>query len=322
MLEWASFRNRSAEPTDDVGKIQGPPVPVGPVIAAEPKTPIALALGGGAARGWAHIGVLRALDEAGIEISMIAGTSIGALVGGCYLAGKLDELEEFARGLTRRRIFGLLDVRFRGNGLFGGWRLTNRLREHIDGMTFDDLPKPFVCVSAEINTGHEIWMSSGSLITAMRASYALPGVFEPVVTNNRVLVDGALVNPVPVSVCRAHEQPLVVAVNLHYDLFGRAAVVKHNAAEPEELPEEHRAARTPTQVHLGITGVMVEAFNIIQDRISRARMAGDPPDMALQPKIGHMGLTEFHKADEAIRLGYEETMARLPELKRLQKVLI
>lgn len=320
MLEWASFRNRNAEPADMAGRTQEPLLPPQPM--AERKTPIALALGGGAARGWAHIGVLRALDEAGIEISMIAGTSIGALVGGCYLAGKLDELEEFARGLTRRRIFGLLDFRFRGNGLFGGWRLTNRLREQIDGMTFADLPKPFVCVSAEIGTGHEIWISSGSLITAMRASYALPGVFEPVVSNNRVLVDGALVNPVPVSVCRAHEQPLVVAVNLHYDLFGRAAVVKHSAAELGKALDEPKPASSTKQVQLGITGVMVEAFNIIQDRISRARMAGDPPDLALQPKIGHIGLTEFHKADESIRLGYEETIERLPELRRLQKVLV
>ena len=318
MLEWASFRSRTSDAIVSGGNSHKPNLPV---VTPERKTPIALALGGGAARGWAHIGVLRALDEAGIEISMIAGTSIGALVGGCYLAGKLDALEEFARSLTRRRIFGLLDFQFGGNGIFGGWRLTKRLRDQIDGMTFDDLPKPFVCVSAEIATGHEIWMSSGSLITAMRASYALPGVFEPVVSSGRVLVDGALVNPVPVSVCRAHEQPLVVAVNLHYDLFGRAAVIKHNAAEAEEQQREEKTV-SAKELKLGITGVMVEAFNIIQDRISRARLAGDPPDLALQPKIGHMGLTEFHRADEAIRLGYEETMERLPELRRLQKVLV
>ena len=201
--------------------------------AAKPakKSGISLALGGGAARGWAHIGVLRALDEAGIEVAMIAGTSIGALVGGCYLAGKLDELEEFARSLTKRRMFGLLDLHLGGNGLFGGMKLTQRMQEHMNGLTFEDLGKPFVCVAAEIRTGHEIWLSSGSLITAMRASYALPGVFEPVTCNGRVLVDGALVNPVPVSVCRAYEQPLVVAVNLHYDLYGRAAVIKHSAGE-------------------------------------------------------------------------------------------
>jgi NTE family protein len=315
MLDWASIRNRP-----EVREMNDFSSSGAPLSKPQQKTGISLALGGGAARGWAHIGVLRALDEAGIEISMIAGTSIGALVGGCYLAGKLDQLEEFARSLTRRRFFGLLDIRLGGNGIFGGMRLTARMQEHLNGMTFDDLPKPFVCVASEIRTGHEIWLSSGSLITAMRASYALPGVFEPVACNGRILVDGALVNPVPVSVCRAYEQPLVVAVNLHYDLFGRAAVIKHSAGE---LVIENEADRNGTarEARLGITGVMVEAFNIIQDRISRARLAGDPPDMSLQPKLGHIGLSEFHRADEAIKLGYEATKAQIGELTRLQTVL-
>ncbi len=314
MLEWASLRNRL-----DVREANGLSSSGG---VSEPvpgkKTAISLALGGGCARGWAHIGVLRALDEAGIEVSMIAGTSIGALVGGCYLAGKLDELEEFARSLTKRRMFGLLDIKIGGSGLFGGMKLDARLREHMHGIRFEDLAKPFICVASEIRTGHEIWLSSGSLITAMRASYALPGVFEPVTANGRVLVDGALVNPVPVSVCRANEQPLVVAVNLHYDLYGRAAVVKHSAGE---LVVETEPNSGEKHTRIGVTGVMLEAFNIIQDRISRARLAGDPPDMSLQPKLGHIGLTEFHRADEAIRLGYEATMAQMRDLERLQTVL-
>ncbi len=320
MLEWASLRSRH-----EGGN--GGDLPAEPrIVESRPKKQagIALALGGGAARGWAHIGVLRALDEAGIQIDMIAGTSIGALVGGCYLAGKLDELEEFARSLTKRRIFGLLDLHLGGNGLLGGLKLTAKMQEHLNGTTFADLGKPFVCVAAEIRTGHEIWLSNGSLITAMRASYALPGVFEPVACNKRVLVDGALVNPVPVSVCRAYEQPLVVAVNLHYDLFGRAAVIKHSAdATDADGETELIVDRGPSEreARLGITGVMVEAFNIIQDRISRARMAGDPPDLSLLPKLGHIGLTEFHRADEAIRLGYETARAQLGELERLRGVL-
>ncbi len=331
MLDWAS-RQRRAAPADSEMAAEIPEKTEGPVqpekTVATPKTGISLALGGGAARGWAHIGVLRALEEADVKIDMIAGTSIGALVGGCYLAGKLDELEEFARSLTRRRIFGLLDFSIGGSGLMGGIRLTNRMREHLDGLTFDDLPKTFVCVASEIRTGHEIWLHSGSLITAMRASYALPGVFEPITCNKRVLVDGALVNPVPVSVCRAYEQPLVVAVNLHYDLFGRAAVIKHSADDNESglsriAPVENGRHGTTTKVReskIGITGVMVEAFNIIQDRISRARLAGDPPDLAIHPKLGHIGLTEFHRASEAIELGYEATKAQMTELERAQSV--
>ena len=322
MLEWASLRSRA-----DLKEANGPASAGGVADKAPPrKSGIALALGGGCARGWSHIGVLRALDEAGIEVSMIAGTSIGALVGGCYLAGKLDQLEEFARSLTKRRLFGLLDLNLRGNGLFGGMKLDSRLREHLADILIEDLPRPFVAVAAEIRTGHEIWLSSGSLVSAMRASYALPGVFEPVNCNGRMLVDGALVNPVPVSVCRAYEQPLVVAVNLSHDNFGRAAVIRHNAGEltvEREAPAAmtHQSDAEAKESRLGITGVMVEAFNIIQDRISRARLAGDPPDVSLHPNLGHIGMTEFHRADEAIRLGYEGTMARMPELQRLQSVL-
>jgi NTE family protein len=325
VLEWATRRGRSqivdavtveaetANAAAGTGSISSKPYPT-----PKDNRGIALALGGGAARGWAHIGVIRALDEAQVPISMIAGTSIGALVGGCYLAGKLDELEDFARSLTKRRVFSLLDFQLGGSGLLNGLKLTQRLTEHLGRYSFNDLSKPFVCVAAEIRTGHEIWLSSGSLINAMRASYALPGVFEPVMCNNRLLVDGAIVNPVPVSVCRAHEEPRVMAVNLHYDHFGRAAVVKHDAGDSEFnlLPAQRRP-----ESRLGISGVMVEAFNIIQDRIARARLAGDPPDMSLHPKLGNIGLTEFHRADEAIKVGYETTRAKLEEIARLQEVL-
>jgi NTE family protein len=324
VLEWVSRINRQASEKSGAENADGKSAPGSPEVPIAPvedrKTPIALALGGGAARGWTHIGVLRALDEAGVEISMIAGTSIGALVGGCYLAGKLDELEEFARSLTRRRMFNLLDITLRGNGLFGGMKLDGRLREHLDGVTFEDLKKPFMAVCTELRTGHEIWLGQGSLVTAMRASYALPGIFEPVRLGSRVLVDGALVNPVPVSVCRANEQPLVLAVNLHYDQFGRAAVVKHINQQQEQMLGE--STGRGAEARLGITGVMMEAFNIIQDRISRARMAGDPADITLLPSVGHIGLTEFHRADEAIRIGYEGTMKHLNDIKRLQKVLV
>ncbi|MCO6052005.1 patatin family protein [Mesorhizobium sp. RP14(2022)] len=312
MLDWAGLRGRG-----EVKAAEGAPSAPA-VIKPKARRGIALALGGGAARGWAHIGVLRALDEAGIRVDMIAGTSIGALVGGCYLAGKLDALEEFARNLTRRRMLNFMDFTLRGSGLLGGMRLNARMEDHMKGLRFEDLPKPLVCVAAEIRTGHEVWLSSGSLITAMRASYALPGVFEPVMCNNRMLVDGALVNPVPVSVCRAYEQPVVVAVNLHYDLFSRAAIIRHSSAEAEtQLPAEMRLRESK----LGVLTVMVEAFNIIQDRITRARLAGDPPDISLQPKLGHIGLSEFHRADELIRIGYETAKAQVADLAKLQELL-
>ncbi|NLR96146.1 Patatin [Rhizobium sp. P38BS-XIX] len=313
MLNWGLNRHLGGQNSTSSGSLQDmsnpPPAP-------PKKVKIALALGGGAARGWAHIGVLRALDEAGIAVGMIAGTSIGALVGGCYLAGKLDELEAFARSLTMRRIASLLDLTIGGSGLFGGMRLTKRMQEHLEGLSIEDLEQPFVAVASELNTGHEVWIANGSLITALRASYALPGIFEPVRSNGRTLVDGALVNPVPVTVCRSYEQPLVVAVNLHYDLYGRSAVVKHNVGPPNG--DLLRRDEAPA-MKLGMTGVMVQAFNIIQDRIARARLAGDPPDLALHPRLSDIGLSEFHRAGEAIDRGYEEATARLTEIRRMQE---
>ncbi|ACP25036.1 putative phosphoesterase [Sinorhizobium fredii NGR234] len=318
MLNWTFTRNNQIA---DLSGPNGtsltttPPEPVS--LPAKPK--IAIALGGGAARGWAHIGVLRALDEEGIEVGMIAGTSIGALVGGCYLAGKLDELEAFARSLTVRRIASLLDFAIGGGGLFGGLRLTKRMQEHLENFNIEDLDRPFIAVATEVHSGHEVWLEKGSLITSIRASYALPGIFEPIQANGRMLMDGALVNPVPVSVCRAHEQQLVVAVNLNYDLYGRSAVVKHNAGM--EAPDAPVKTGGAYSARLGMTSVMVQAFNIIQDRISRARLAGDPPDLALHPRLNDIGLSEFHRAGEAIERGYLEAKGKLAEIRRMQEAL-
>ncbi|MBW6424746.1 patatin-like phospholipase family protein [Rhizobium sp. XQZ8] len=318
MLNWGWNRHDPhAAPAEAGGTQVIEPKPP-EIIEAPRKAKLALALGGGAARGWAHIGVLRALDESGIEVGMIAGTSIGALVGGCYLAGKLDELETFARSLTMRRIAGFLDLTIGGAGLLGGLRLTKRMQEHLDGLNVEDLDRPFVSVATELHSGHEVWISSGSLITALRASYALPGIFEPIKCNNRTLVDGALVNPVPTSVCRAYEQPLVVAVNLNYDIYGRSAVVKHNASV--QPIDDGRRKQVDNNVRTGVAGTMVQAFNIIQERISRARLAGDPPDLALHPRVGDIGMSEFHRAGEAIDRGYNETIAQIAALKRMQDV--
>jgi len=299
--------------------------PVTEANGRNPRGGIALALGGGAARGWAHIGVLKALDEYQIPISMIAGTSIGALVGGCYLAGKLPELEAFARSLTRRGLVRYLDFRIGGAGLIGGMRLSRRLTEALADTRIEDLDRPLICVATDGETGHEVWLDTGSLVLAMRASYALPGVFEPVICGGRRLMDGALVNPVPANVCRVFEQQNVMAVNLHYDLFGRAAVLRmradheeagaENAFRPVAPADDSVAAQRRKK--LGLTRNMIDAFNIIQDRISRARLAGDPPDLSLQPRVRDIGLGEFFRAEEAIEIGYEATMSRMSEIERL-----
>lgn len=188
-------------------------------LLAAPRTPVGIAFGAGAARGWAHIGVVSRLVEAGIVPSAVAGTSIGALVAGCYAAGRIHILEAFARSITRRRLFSFLDIAWRGSGLITGDRLRALLEDHLAGVTFDHLQIPFTCIATELMTGHEIWLRSGLVTPAIRASYALPGVFKPVRHDGKWLIDGAVVNPIPVSACRAMGSRLVIAVNLSTDVY-------------------------------------------------------------------------------------------------------
>ncbi|HET6928588.1 MAG TPA: patatin-like phospholipase family protein [Hyphomicrobiaceae bacterium] len=295
---------------------------------------IGLALGGGSARGWAHIGVLRALNAAGIHPDIIAGTSIGAVVGGCYVAGELGALEQFARELTRRKVLGFLDFNFSGSGLINGQRLCDILNRQLKGITIEAMEKRFVAVATEIGTGHEVWLSHGRLVDAMRASYALPGIFRPVPINGRWLFDGALVNPIPVSVCRALGARYVIAVNLAADSCGRGTVVPHlEAAGPEEpTPEQPepgliqrngRAVKKLLQRQVfgrtdngpGISRVMMEAFNIVQDRIARSRLAGDPPDVIIQPRLPTFGLFDFHRADALIECGIAAARREIEDIK-------
>jgi NTE family protein len=275
---------------------------------------IGVALGAGAARGWAHIGALRELQAMGLVPDVVVGSSIGALVGGCFAAGRLDELESFARSLNRRRVFGLLDFSFSGAGLIGGDRLRVRLQESIGATRIEDLPTRFAGVATELETGHEVWLRRGSLIDAMRASYALPGVFEPVRLGRRWLIDGAVVNPVPVSVARALGAERVVALSIAVDGTGRGAT-RHDGLETDPADDEAppaarrvsgllRRGRTGANAP-GLASVMVNAFNITQDRLMRSRLAGDPPDVLINLKVGRIGVFEFDRAEELIALGRE-----------------
>ena len=196
---------------------------------------IGIALGGGAARGWAHIGVLKTLVAAGLEPDIIAGTSIGAVAGACHITGRLKALEDFACALTRRRIFGFLDINFAGSGLITGQRLNTRLEEHLRDVNIEQMERKFVAVATELGTGHEVWLNKGSLVNALQASFALPGIFRPVQINGRWLIDGALVNPIPVSVCRAFGARIVIAVNLSNDVFSKGAVIHDQEALAEQL---------------------------------------------------------------------------------------
>jgi NTE family protein len=294
---------------------------------------IGLALGAGSARGWAHIGVLRALAEAGIHPDIIAGTSVGALVGGCYVAGELDALEDFARELTRRKVLGFLDFNFSGSGLIQGQRLREALEERLKGMTIESMAKRFIAVAAEIGSGHEVWLSRGHLADAIRASYAMPGIFKPVRIEGRWLFDGALVNPIPVSICRALGARYVIAVNVNADA-GYGTVVTDLEALPVAAlppPEDQgllarngRAVKKLLQRQLfgqvengpGISTVMMQAFNIVQDRIARSRLAGDPPDAMIAPRLPPIGLFDFHRAEEAIEFGVAAAQREVEHIKR------
>ncbi|HRK23589.1 MAG TPA: patatin-like phospholipase family protein [Beijerinckiaceae bacterium] len=307
------------------------PQPKGPVIG--------LALGGGVARGWAHIGILRVLEREGIRPKIVTGTSIGAVVGGCWATGYLDQLELFARRLTKRGIFNLMDFSLSGSGLVGGRRLREMLDEALGDRAIENLPTRFAAVATEYGTGHEIWLKRGHLGTAVRASYAIPGVFEPVKVNDKWLLDGALVNPVPVTTARALGATMVIAVNLNNEHFGRSTVISDRVAEPPpaETPDAtgrsglfrpvKDAANAVSYYFNGrpstpsgtpsIASVMIETINITQDRIARSRLAGDPPDVMIAPKLARIGLFEFHRADEAIALGAEAAERMLPDLREV-----
>lgn len=297
------------------------------------KLKIGLALGGGAARGWAHIGVLRALHKVGIKPDIIAGTSIGAVVGACEIAGQLDELESFARDLTRRRVLGFLDFNLSGTGLITGNRLGERLRQQLSNTTIEDLPRRFTAVATEIGTGHEVWLSRGNLVDAVRASYALPGVFRPVKVDGRWLFDGALVNPIPISVCRALGARYVIAVNLNIDISNRGTISNVNQMPGSDQAMEEAppvtgnngiAVRRLLQRQMlgkgedvpGISTVMMDAFNIVQDRIARSRLAGDPPDSMISPRLQGIGLFDFHRAEELIARGEAAAKREVEDLAR------
>jgi NTE family protein len=313
--------------------------------APAPETPprrprIGLALGGGAARGWSHIGAIQVLREAGLAIDVVAGCSIGAAVGACFSAGKLDELAAFARALTKRRVMGLLDFHISGSGLIAGERLRRLLERDLAGCRIESLPVTFATVATELGTGHEIWLTRGDVVEAVRASYALPGVFDPVKVAGRWLMDGALVNPVPVTAARALGADVVICVNLNGDARVRGTVIQAHGAEAVEPPaavaalvpeaprrwallrgtgrlKASRARPADPGAPNGIASVMIDAFNITQDRISRSRLAGDPPDVMINPKLAQMGLFEFHRADECIELGRQATQRMLPEIREI-----
>lgn len=281
------------------------------------KRRIGLALGSGSARGWAHIGVIRALHEAGIVPDLVCGCSIGALVGAAYADSDIDALERWVTRLRWQDVVGLLDPGFTG-GLIKGDKLIAFFERHFVDKDFSALPLPFACVATELATGREVWLKEGSVAAAVRASIALPGLFAPVNLAGRLLVDGGLVNPVPVSLCRALGAEIVIAVDLGSDIVGRS--LKRNIAAKSGAGMGWTDALLKSlglkrdEAVPSLAAVMATSINIMQVRIARSRLAGEPADALIAPRLAHLALMDFHRASDAIAEGAAAVKRMLPAI--------
>jgi NTE family protein len=302
---------------------------------------IGIALGSGSARGWSHIGVIRSLLQAGIPIDIACGASIGALVAGSFAAGSLDPLDRWVRKLSWSNIIGFMDVMIPRSGLIEGDRLTDYLRQNVADPRIESLSLPFAAVATELKTGREVWLSDGSLMDVIRASISLPGIFTPCQREGQWLMDGGLVNPVPVSLCRAMGADIVIAVNLNSDIMGKPRLCRiadpPNGIKSEENPKttkkwavfldqaaqqgnlslfrqlfQEQPGRGPS-----IFDVLTASIKIMQDRITRERLAADPPDILVVPKLAHIGLMEFNRAAESIDEGKRAMDLMIPMLRDL-----
>ena len=290
-------------------------------------TRIGIALGSGSARGWSHIGILQALSEMGIKPHVVAGCSIGALVGAAYASDQLDEMEAMVSELEWKDIVSYLDMSIIGGGLIQGEKFVKFFRQHLKHSDIDSLPRRFAAVATDLNDGREVWLQKGDLLEAVRASVALPGLFTPYKKDGRWLVDGGLVDPVPVSLCRAMGAEVVIAVSLNIDMVGKnLRSSNHQPAEEVMAADEGdelwnristQFGRSMTQKKEmllsrlfgeslstpGLIDVLSGSLYIMQDRISRSRMAGDPPDVLLSPRLSHLGLMEYDRGNIAIEEG-------------------
>ncbi len=304
---------------------------------------IGIALGSGSARGWAHIGVLHALKELGIEPDIVAGCSIGAFVGAAYANDQLDVLEEWSKTLTWKEIIGFFDLSLSKGGLIQGDKLFKFIREKAGDPDIETLSRKFGAVATELNTGREVWLRDGPLFESVRASIAFPGLIAPSYLHNKWLIDGGLINPVPVSLCRAMGADVVIAVNLNGDLLKNTPkTVVLDANNPKSVKDNEMSffeqLSTPLKIEInkqkeflaskffnqdvknpGTFEVMASSINIMQDRITRSRMAGDVPEIIISPKLSQLGLLEFDKAELAIEEG-RKSVERIQSI--IKEVLI
>lgn len=298
---------------------------------------IGIALGGGGARGWAHIGVLEALRERGVDPRVVSGASIGSLVGAALAGGKLQALKDWVLELRRLDVLKLLDASL-GSGVIEGNRVMRAVEEILTDRDIGDLDRPFGAVATDLHRGRTVWLREGSTIAAVRASCALPGLFPPVRRDDAWLLDGGLVDPVPVTLCRMLGADVVIAVNLspYRHRLGRS-VPTSEARQPVDaaLHREERgyldrlqqyvkglfeAGDIPTERPPALLDVMSSAINIMQERVARSRLAGDPPELEIVPDVQDIGLMDFHRASLAVQRGVEAVNHRAEEIGRLLPV--
>lgn len=297
------------------------------------KLRIGLALGSGAARGWSHIGAIQVLEEAGIRPDIICGTSIGALVGGVHAKGKLEGFETWLRGLSWSDVVSFLDFSM-GGGLIKGSKLLGYLGGILGEADIAEFDVPFAAVATDLHTGREVWLEKGPFLEVARASISVPGLFTPVLRDGRYLVDGGLVNPVPVSLARAMGADIVIAVDLGADMLGPASPAHQQAstAVVPSQPDDGLLSRLQAGFASLFAGsgngstappppsmidVLATSINIMQVRITRSRLAGEPADVLVTPRLAHFALLDFHRAGEAIEEGRRATEAVLPQIRAL-----
>ena len=342
------------------------------------KPVVGLALGSGSARGLAHIGVIHALQDAGIKVDMVAGTSIGALIGSVFAAGKLDAIERDYLTFDWKKIAYFFDMVFPRSGLIDGSKVADFILNYIHTESIENLPLPFQAVATDIGNGEEIILDHGDIVEAVRASISAPGIFTPVRIGNRILVDGGLVNPVPVSVVKSMGAELVIAVDLNHDIVMGKSPVNHHAKENEKSAAMNAEANSNTEANSGIQTrlaeeprngfsltfsalnsetyreamarinrrlesltdhptlrqirawleeeplpnifeIMLASINIMENQITRTRLRIDPPDILIRPPLGSIRFLEFHRAEEIIKIGYQETVKQLERYEKRQQ---
>ncbi|WP_075181928.1 patatin-like phospholipase RssA [Pantoea sp. 1.19] len=290
------------------------------------QTRIGLALGAGAAKGWAHIGVINALQRAGIQAEVVAGSSVGALVGGAWASDRLPALESWVRAFRYWDVIRLMDFSWRRGGLLRGDRVFSHVRQIVSETDIRRCRHRFGAVATNLSTGRELWLTKGDLHVAMRASCSMPGLLPAVNLNGYWLVDGAVVNPVPVSLTRALGADIVIAVDLQHDAHLIAeetlsVTPQETADEPASSDWRSRLRQRFTQLNTrravtppGAMQIMSTSIQMLENRLKRHRMAGDPPDVLLQPLCPQIATLDFHRAGEAIAAGELAVEKKMDEL--------